>query len=234
MNEVCLWIKEAREDAGLKQYELARLTGYTPSYISVLERGQRPTVDVLERIEKALGERYEGEFDRERPPHRRSDWRYIDDPDAQAKARLWMRMTRERQGLTMRELASRAFVSYATVKNIELRDNTPHEDIWQAIETALGERFNPNTMLDKSYVRRSMRGKKSSWEFANDPVEAKKARVWMQRRREKLRMTQSTVARLVGISHIYYSKLEREDDRMPSQRIWYKIQGVFGKYKPKK
>ena len=49
-------IREVREQQGIKQYALAKMTGLSEGYICHLERGTRdnPTYNVMERIAKAL------------------------------------------------------------------------------------------------------------------------------------------------------------------------------------
>lgn len=49
-------IREIREQQGIKQYALAKMTGLSEGYICHLERGTRdnPTYNVMERIAKAL------------------------------------------------------------------------------------------------------------------------------------------------------------------------------------
>jgi len=51
-------LKSARERAALTQEELAFRAGVHRTYISLLERGKKsPTLEVLQRISKALGVR---------------------------------------------------------------------------------------------------------------------------------------------------------------------------------
>lgn len=49
-------IRETREQQGIKQYALAKMTGLSEGYICHLERGTRdnPTYNVMEKIAKAL------------------------------------------------------------------------------------------------------------------------------------------------------------------------------------
>ncbi len=49
-------IREIREQQGIKQYALAKMTGLSEGYICHLERGTRdnPTYNVMERIAKVL------------------------------------------------------------------------------------------------------------------------------------------------------------------------------------
>jgi len=49
-------IREIREQQGIKQYALAKMTGLSEGYICHLERGTRdnPTYNVMEKIAKAL------------------------------------------------------------------------------------------------------------------------------------------------------------------------------------
>jgi transcriptional regulator with XRE-family HTH domain len=49
-------VKRIRQQKGLKQAELAELSGYSQQYISLLERGLRdPTVATLEVLARCLG-----------------------------------------------------------------------------------------------------------------------------------------------------------------------------------
>lgn len=49
-------LSHARENAGLKQCELADLASITPAYLSQIESGQRePSLDVLRKLADALG-----------------------------------------------------------------------------------------------------------------------------------------------------------------------------------
>jgi len=51
-------LSRLREECALTQERLALLSGVHRTYISLLERGKKsPTVDVLERLARALGEK---------------------------------------------------------------------------------------------------------------------------------------------------------------------------------
>lgn len=49
-------IRKIREEEGIKQYALAKMTGLSEGYICHLEKGTRdnPTYNVMEKIAKAL------------------------------------------------------------------------------------------------------------------------------------------------------------------------------------
>ncbi len=50
-------IRQLREDRQLAGYQLAKMAGISPSYLSLIESGQKlPSVEVAERLAKALGE----------------------------------------------------------------------------------------------------------------------------------------------------------------------------------
>lgn len=60
MNE----IKALRSKLGMSIYDIAQATKLAPSYISNLEHGRRvnPSLDVMQKISNALGERVEKVF----------------------------------------------------------------------------------------------------------------------------------------------------------------------------
>lgn len=57
-------IREIREQQGIKQYTLAKMTGLSEGYICHLEKGTRdnPTYNVMEKIAKALNKEVKDVF----------------------------------------------------------------------------------------------------------------------------------------------------------------------------
>lgn len=67
-------IKALREKLGISIYDIAKVTGLAPSYVSNLEHGRRtnPSLEVMQKISLALGEKVEEVFKLNQEPDKKA------------------------------------------------------------------------------------------------------------------------------------------------------------------
>ena len=109
-------IEEALERMGYTQAELARLLGVSPAAVNNWVSGRTYPSDVrIAELERVLG------------PLR-----------PQSEVAQWLRGERDRAGLTQRELADRAKVSFVTISNTERGETAPQRGTIAKLANALG------------------------------------------------------------------------------------------------
>jgi len=136
-------LKKFRKQAGLSQWELARMSGMGQAIISRFESGDRDlSPEALTRLEQAIADVLSGKQSVSQQREEAQKIATLSNSDAVKKLLPWfedpneLKKHRLRTGLSEQEMAKRAALDVLVILEIE-SGKQPHYEFWEAKERAL-------------------------------------------------------------------------------------------------